>query len=585
MMPKIIKMEDDMDDIFDEEVEKSMEIKALLPIKQETPFYPEDTALSINISHTNENILNIKSEKVYEEIIDNFEIKLEELDELKIEPEDIKQIWRNKNIKSQKKKYYICVICQKKFPSARRRNNHLRIHFDIPVKTKSGKSRSSNEFFGKQIFVCGFCGQLHINKTQILSHCQQYYVKSRRNIGYNRTQSNSALNDIDVFKSKVKLKTEVDNSDRHLLGCRLSSSKISNKNSFASPIRYYRTCGRCGKSVTSKPELHQHYQTHEKYKCKICAKEYRVKKNLMIHMLNHKEDYKTFELNQNSKRCVICHICSKFFATEHALRYHLISHTGERKYDCKHCLKSYKYEQDLNRHMHSHTGGEIKLFECHHCYKVFKQKGHLNRHIEGHVSLGSKNYKCDMCTRSYQRKESLYVHIRTVHNGVRYFRSHNNEYVRKESENEKCYICYLCNKSCTRKTDLRKHIARCTRKKLMMQDKQDPFECKQCDKKFLYKNMLVRHIKDHESRRYICNLCSKSYNRIKCFKNHICTVKHECKHCGKVFKYRSNLCRHVQGAHEGKRYICALCNKSYIQKDDLIAHFERVHKDQKLEHL
>uniref|UniRef100_A0A6P7GQI4 Uncharacterized protein LOC114345217 isoform X3 n=1 Tax=Diabrotica virgifera virgifera TaxID=50390 RepID=A0A6P7GQI4_DIAVI len=129
MMPKIIKMEDDMDDIFDEEVEKSMEIKALLPIKQETPFYPEDTALSINISHTNENILNIKSEKVYEEIIDNFEIKLEELDELKIEPEDIKQIWRNKNIKSQKKKYYICVICQKKFPSARRRNNHLRIHF------------------------------------------------------------------------------------------------------------------------------------------------------------------------------------------------------------------------------------------------------------------------------------------------------------------------------------------------------------------------------------------------------------------------------------------------------------------------
>ncbi|XP_050504500.1 uncharacterized protein LOC126883082 isoform X4 [Diabrotica virgifera virgifera] len=133
MMPKIIKMEDDdMDDIFDEEVEKSMEIKALLPIKQETPFYPEDTALSINISHTNENILDIKSEKVYEEIIDNFEIKLEEVDELKIEPADNKQIWRNKNIKSQKKKYYICVICQKKFSSARRRNNHLRIHFEFP---------------------------------------------------------------------------------------------------------------------------------------------------------------------------------------------------------------------------------------------------------------------------------------------------------------------------------------------------------------------------------------------------------------------------------------------------------------------
>ncbi|XP_072375670.1 zinc finger protein 711-like isoform X2 [Diabrotica undecimpunctata] len=539
-------MEDDMDDIFDEEVEKSKELKAVLPIKQETQFYPEDTGLFTNISHTNENI-DIKSENFYEEFNDNFELKLEELDVLKIEAEDIKQLC-NKSIKSPKKKIYICVMCQKRFPSASRRNNHLSIHFDVPVKTKNGKSSSSSGFFGTQIFICGFCGQFHLNKKQILNHCQQYYIKTRRHIGYNGKYTNSALGYIDVFKSEVKLETEGDNrvNNMHLVGSRLSSSKISNK-----PNKKFNKifpCKRCNcKIFSTKTDLAQHLQNHDKYKCEICAKEYVVKRTFQLHMLSHKEDTKD---NQNSKPYVICYICSKFFANEQALRYHLVSHTGERKYSCNHCSKRYRYEQDLKRHnMDSHMGRDIKLFECCHCHKGFKHKGHLNRHLEGHFTQGSKNYKCDKCPNSYQRRESLHLHLRICHN----------------NENLTQSLIKL------RQKRLKKIV-----------------ECEYCGKKYIRNNCLLRHIKQfHESQRYICYLCDRSYKRKDDLKEHIAkcrrkkTVKNqdssECKQCGTIFQHHGNLQRHVEHVHERQRYICYLCNKSYSRKDDLITHFE-VHK-------
>ncbi|XP_072375666.1 uncharacterized protein [Diabrotica undecimpunctata] len=559
-------MEDDMDDIFDEEVEKSKELKAVLPIKQETQFYPEDTGLFTNISHTNENI-DIKSENFYEEFNDNFELKLEELDVLKIEAEDIKQLC-NKSIKSPKKKIYICVMCQKRFPSASRRNNHLSIHFDIPVKAKNGKSRSSSGFFGTQIFVCGFCGQFHLNKKQILNHCQQYYIKTRRYIGYNGKDANSALDEIDVFKSEVKLETDGDNSANniHFLGRQVCSSKISNKNAF----RRLR-CSRCYKTFLNKTDLEKHAQTHDKYKCEICAKEYVTKANFIVHrhrhnkykceicakeyvtkanfivhMFNHKED--TFKINQNSTPYVVCNICSKFFASECALRYHLNSHTGERKYNCNHCSKRYKYEQDLKRHMDIHTGGDIRLFKCCHCHKGFKQKGHLNRHLESHFTQGTKNYKCGKCENSYQRRESLHLHLRMCHNN--------------------------------------ENLSQKLGKEILMT--QEPVKCKQCDKSYMRNNSLRRHIKKvHESQRYICYLCDRSYKQKDDLKKHIAKCRRkktvekqhpsECEQCGTIFQHRNNLQRHIKHVHERQRYICYLCNNSYSRKDDLITHLE-VHK-------
>ncbi|CAG9827432.1 unnamed protein product [Diabrotica balteata] len=477
--------ESDIDDIFDEEVEKSKEIKAFQSIKQETPFSPENTELFTNLSLTNKNMLQIKSENFYEELNDNFELKLEDVDLLKIEIEDTKQL-HSKNIKLPKKKSYMCVMCQKRFHSARRRNNHLHVHFDIPVKTKNGKSSSSSGFFGTQIFVCGFCGQFHLNKKQILNHCQQYYIKTRRHIGCNRKKTNSTLYENDVFKSEVKLETEGNNTvnNMHLLG--LPFSKISNRRSSGRQLKRF-DCRRCYKIFSNKTELDKHLQNHDKYKCEICSKEYLVKRTFQLHMLSHEED--TFKDNQTSKPYVICYICSKFFASKHALRCHLVSHTGERKYSCNHCSKRYRYEQDLKRHMVSHTGRDIKLFECCHCYKVFNHKGHLNRHLEGHFIGGFKNYKCDICATSFQRKENLYVHTRR----------HNKDYTRKN-----------------------------------IFTKRGPFECKKCGKKYIFNNSLQRHVKN---------------------------------------------------AHEGQRYICAMCNKSLKSKESLVSHFEIHKRKQKIEHL
>ncbi len=46
----------------------------------------------------------------------------------------------------------------------------------------------------------------------------------------------------------------------------------------------------------------------------------------------------------------------------------------------------------------------------------------------------------------------------------------------------------------------------------------------------------------------------------------------ECHICDKLFKTMGGKNKHIKTKHEGKRYTCALCNKSYTSKTNLEKH-------------
>ena len=89
----------------------------------------------------------------------------------------------------------------------------------------------------------------------------------------------------------------------------------------------------------------------------------------------------------------------------------------------------------------------------------------------------------------------------------------------------------------------------------------------------------------HEGVRYNCEKCDKSFTDSSSMKAHVRNVhegrrKNKCELCNKAFSCLSNLKYHINSAHEGfkKGHKCEICQKSYCTSYYLDAHIKSVHK-------
>lgn len=125
------------------------------------------------------------------------------------------------------------------------------------------------------------------------------------------------------------------------------------------------------------------------------------------------------------KKTHACTVCQKEFNSLNALKYHCLSHTGERAHTCTVCRKSFFAQSALKSHMRLHTGE--KPYECDQCKMKFRQWGDLKYHtVSKHSDV--KNYQCEFCGKAFSRKYSLVIH-RRIHT------------------NERNYKCDICGKS------------------------------------------------------------------------------------------------------------------------------------------
>ena len=165
------------------------------------------------------------------------------------------------------------------------------------------------------------------------------------------------------------------------------------------------SCPVCQKVFTKKHHLKNHLALHgdEVFNCDQCGMTYKSLASLRGHI----------KVAHNSEE-VSCEFCGKIFATYHRYNRHkLVSHTNVRSYECPKCEYKGSTKYYLQCHMEKHE--EAKL-ACNHCGKTFRQRGALKFHIMTHT--GEKPYACSDCTYRCIQPFELRKHFLKQHNKV-----------------------------------------------------------------------------------------------------------------------------------------------------------------------
>ena len=107
-------------------------------------------------------------------------------------------------------------------------------------------------------------------------------------------------------------------------------------------------------------------------------------------------------------------------------------------------------------------------------------------------------------------------------------------------------------------------------------EKLGSYECTICSITFKYDDELISHsYKNHLK----CPQCPKYFMLFEGLRLHLKTCLCKCETCGKVYKSRLMLDRHVRAMHEEKIHKCSVCDKVFTTLNLLKKHTSSLHKD------
>ncbi|XP_035713759.1 zinc finger protein 708 [Folsomia candida] len=232
-------------------------------------------------------------------------------------------------------------------------------------------------------------------------------------------------------------------------------------------------------------------------------------------------------------------------------------------------------------------------WECLECSKTFKTKRNLEMHVFTHDP--NAKVKCEICGKISKNPPSLSSHMALLHTdrerpsckichrvffSAQRLQSHidtfhsTRERPRFQCEYPGCEITYLS------KGSLRQHV------KTEHAENPVRFPCSLCGKEFKTRAELGRHIPTHTTEKpYNCSTCGSSFSRMENMKRHELTHlekstrdMYQCPACPQTFTTRSTLQLHVLVVLENQRnYPCAFCYKRFAKSSDLNCHMKAMH--------
>ena len=439
-----------------------------------------------------------------------------------------------------------CSFCCKYFSPEDLANHNTDIHIcEICQKKVHYKSQHINEYHNEKSNCCKYCDKTFVSDSKLQTHILKAHIKPLScdlcdyKCGHQSQLNKHKDTHVNVrysceecsltFKSNYRRKI-------HVLGihekkfdyecekcnkkfCMRGQLKMHNFYPCNSKEKQIFCCEYCSKQFTTNFRMKVHIdRTHLNIKtflCTECDKDFSGRSNLQEHLLiEHGDGIKKF----------LCDDCGKCFLTSNRLQIHNKAQHGSKKFECDNCHKSFTLQGKLKKHVNEVHA--VRDEKCPQCDKCFTNKHSVTVHIK---NVHTRPHNCDKCEKGFGDIPTLEKHVQMVHG-------------------EKSHKCTLCSEMFSTAYLLRKHMEN-------THDMSRLFHCSKCSKTFNSNKLLEHHVaRAHEMRNCeICPHCSKQFSRLKAHLQ-TCSVKwshterrkFECPKCDKIYLDKSSLNRHME---------------------------------------
>ncbi|XP_045502794.1 zinc finger protein 678 [Colias croceus] len=401
--------------------------------------------------------------------------------------------------------------------------------------------------------VCSICDKTFESKLALIEHLIVCNENSNNSLNCEQDSSNESPKRIHREKKFIK-----NHEDKPKLCCTKCDKVFIFQKCFIKHMENDHSeapnsvsCDMCDVTCPNKQILLKHIKKkHDpgSYSCEYCGKKFVRKAHVSRHLSQKGCDGR--DLLKFS-----CEICDTLFTRKDNLMMHLRQqHITKGTYLCKQCNYFTRNFSKLIVHSRNHHQPKPLRFECDHCGKVMNSRASISKHLEIH---GDKKYLCGVCGyRTYT---------------IEVMRRHTLTHV-----DNKPYKCNSCDRSFIQRSLLVRHL-----------EKHIGFTCKICLQRFDDKNELIRHKHSHKSDDELnCTFedCDKqNFKNAAELERHIKEhlTDHKCEICGKTFKNEITLGRHVttHALDRPRRCMYCVCARAYLRGEHLLRHVRNHHAD------